>query len=118
MWKLEWPWKKETLPATRAPRVHAEVPLHYRVAGGFAWQMGKTQNISESGVLFRAQRIMQVGTAIEMNFSPPKELWNGSSRISCRAKVVRTVASTNRAELPSAAARFTNVDAAQRSEDW
>jgi hypothetical protein len=53
--------------AARAPRFRVEVPLRYRPLGSTRWQVGRIENISRSGVLFRAPDPMEVNTRLEMS---------------------------------------------------
>jgi hypothetical protein len=64
--------------------------VRYRTSGEREWQEGVLENISISGILFRASRSLYLDTAIEMRFSLPIEL-NGESaaEVFCRGSVVR-----------------------------
>ena len=73
----------------RAPRFALDVPLRYRPIGATAWQEGRTENISRSGVLFLADRVMEVDTRIEMTFVLP--VTGLSGQVVCRGRVVRIV---------------------------
>lgn len=51
-----------------------------------------TANVSKSGILFRADREMEVQTTLQMNFELPPEIAGGrGAEIFCMGKVVRTV---------------------------
>ena len=73
----------------RAPRFAFDLPLRYRPIGATAWQEGRTENISRSGVLFLADHVMEVDTRIEMTFVLP--VTGRSSQVVCRGRVVRIV---------------------------
>lgn len=73
----------------RAPRFALDVPLRYRPIGATAWQEGRTENISRSGVLFVADHVMEVDTRIEMTFVLP--VTGLSPKVVCRGRVVRIV---------------------------
>jgi hypothetical protein len=64
--------------------------VRYRTSGEKEWQQGVLENVSISGILFRANRSLYLDTAIEMRFSLPIEL-NGESaaEVFCRGSVVR-----------------------------
>jgi hypothetical protein len=73
----------------RARRFALDLHLRYRPVGATAWQEGRTENISRSGVLFLADHVMEVDTRIEMTFVLP--VTGGSAPIVCRGRVVRIV---------------------------
>ena len=58
------------------------MPVRFRESGGASWLEGTTENVSESGILFRAERPLPLRTAIEgsvalpvtANGEPPGEL--------------------------------------------
>lgn len=73
----------------RARRFALDVSLRYRPIGATAWQEGRTENISRSGVLFLADHAMEVDTRIEMTFVLPATGLSG--QVVCRGRVVRIV---------------------------
>ncbi len=76
----------------RAPRFAIQMPLRYRVSGQLDWHEGKTENISRSGVLFRANRSVELSTGIEMSFVLPVEVFNQpAAEVICSGLIVRTV---------------------------
>ncbi len=65
--------------------------LRYRPWGDRLWREGLTENISRSGVLFRAEQPVPVKSAIEMLLALPVEVGGGeNSIVICRGRVVRT----------------------------
>ena len=78
---------------TRAPRYRLRIPLRYRPYGDDQWRDGRTENISRSGVLFRADHLMPLQTPIEMLLALPAEMGGGdeAATVICRGRVVRTV---------------------------
>jgi len=117
---MQMPWFTKKGPAKiwRAPRVHAEIPVQFREVGEFDWRNGRTQNISLSGVLFWADQVIKVGTPVEMQYSPPAEAnWTTSSKVSCRAKIVRTHPVASPAGKPAAAAMIVMHDVWRQAED-
>jgi hypothetical protein len=83
----------------RPRRFVVQLPIRYKKIGGRSWFEGKTENMSRSGVLFRADRVLRPRTAIQMSFTLPVSLkGDGPGQVLCRGNVVRTVtaAGTNR----------------------
>lgn len=76
----------------RAPRFDLPVPVRYRFAGTAAWSEGRIENISRSGVLFRAERALPLDTAVELTFALP--VGPAARDLLCRGRVVRTVPGT------------------------
>lgn len=52
----------------RATRHELRVPLRYRLAGQEDWCAGETINMSESGVLFSSNELLEVDTRLEITF--------------------------------------------------
>ena len=76
------------MDSQRAPRFPVSLPLRYRSIGATQWIDGQVENISRSGVLFRAANLVAVDTSIEMSFVLP--VGDGPGVV-CRGRVVRTV---------------------------
>jgi hypothetical protein len=75
----------------RAPRFAHEGPLRFRPAGQGEWYPGTMFNISQTGVVFRTDRVMDVNAPIEMNFVLPAEIAGKEGAVVfCRGEVVRT----------------------------
>lgn len=89
-------------PTPRAPRFDLRVPVRYRAFGGDDWHAGSTENMSRTGLLFRADRLLPVSTSIEMLVTLP--IGPGGSEIRCRGRVVRAVPSAAPDSLPAVAA--------------
>lgn len=78
--------------AHRSPRFPVELPCRFRKPGQIDWLQGMTANVSKSGILFRADREMEVQTTLQMNFELPSEIAGGKgAEVFCMGKVVRTV---------------------------
>ena len=76
----------------RAQRFALEVPVRYRPVGDPLWREGQTENISHTGVLFRAEELLQVDLPIELRVALPVDTAERSrSEVFCHARVVRTV---------------------------
>lgn len=52
----------------RATRREMRIPLRYRVSGGDEWHLGETVNISESGLLFSSNELLEVDANVEITF--------------------------------------------------
>lgn len=100
---LDFLKKLKSPDSTRAPRFQVQIPLHFRAPGDFGWNIGKTENISRSSVLFQTGKLLNLGTPIEMRFTVPPDIMNkAGGLVACRGKVVRTVTPTT----PHARASF------------
>jgi PilZ domain len=66
------------------------MPVKYRPTGATAWQDGRTENISRSGVLFRTEQPISLRTRIEFLIALPEEVGGRSSAVLCLGRVVRT----------------------------
>ena len=70
--------------------------MRYRKVGDCDWHVGRTENISRSGVLVRTEDAVDVNGPVELRLEmpiipaheEPAEIW-------CRGRVVRTVSSAN-----------------------
>jgi len=85
--------RHETRVLPRAERFAIETTIRYRHVGQSRWYEGKTENISGTGVLFRAPKQLALKTRVEMVFP----LLNKSSGVSganvrCFGQIVRKVA--------------------------
>jgi PilZ domain len=85
----------------RARRFPLPLPLRYRSIGGTQWRDGQVENISRSGVLFRADHLLAVDTPLEISFVLPVGDRPG---VVCRGRVVRTVPPSADAAPPGLAA--------------
>jgi hypothetical protein len=74
----------------RAQRFPIRVPLEYRTSGETAWTVGKTINISCTGVLFSSPKGVEPETSLAMKIRFPAKL-TGSSPVNlvCYGHVVR-----------------------------
>lgn len=97
---------KPVLPG-RAPRFDLSFPFAFRREGELRWHEGITENISRSGVLFRARDLIPPSTPVEMRFELPASLPRGSGGlVSCRGRVVRTIPAETADVFPGLAATF------------
>ena len=82
----------ERKPRLRAERYPLETTVHYRVIGEPNWLEGMTENISQSGVLFRTEALVPRGALVEMNLTLPAVISGGPpAELNWRAAVVRAV---------------------------
>jgi PAS domain S-box-containing protein len=78
--------------ASRAQRFNLHLPLKYRIVGEGVWCNGITENISRSGMLFRADELIQPNAKLEINLVLPAEISGvTTAEVICHAEVVRTV---------------------------
>jgi hypothetical protein len=77
----------------RARRFNLHLPLRYRPVGEKSWRAGTTENISRSGLLFRAQEVLQPAAQLEISLVLPAEIAGlAATEVVCRGEVVRAVA--------------------------
>jgi len=75
--------------SARAPRLPLNLQLRYRSVGAVRWHEGRVENISRSGVLFRATELVDVDAQVEITLLIPVQ--PSASAIVCRGRIVRTV---------------------------
>ena len=76
----------------RARRFNLHLPLRYRPLGETAWRPGTTENISRSGLLFRAQEMLQPNAQLEINLVLPPEIAGlPATEVVCRGEIVRSM---------------------------
>jgi hypothetical protein len=99
--------------------MEARISLNFRPVGGFGWKTGRTENISKTGLLFKAQEAIAVGTRVEMRFLPPSNVWGASSNLVwCRGKVVRITPSAGQAGRVSLAVKILDFSPDYKPADW
>jgi hypothetical protein len=78
--------------ARRALRHELRLPMRYRPEGEETWRVGETINISESGLLFSSDEVLEVEDRLEITFQTSgAPLLHSSTR---QTVVVRRVLST------------------------
>jgi PilZ domain-containing protein len=91
----------------RAQRFPIRMRLRFRPVGATDWHIGMVENISISGLLFRAETTMAVHMKLEMEFELPVELPGlPGAQVVSRGEVVRTVMPVSSDEWPATAARI------------
>lgn len=94
-------------PPTRAQRFQLHLPLRYRRLGESQWHVGKTENISRSGMLFKTDDVLQPNSQLEINLVLPAEIAGlAGTEVVCRGEVVRTVEKKGETVSPALAARI------------
>jgi PAS domain S-box-containing protein len=105
---LERGVRKSSWPE-RAQRFKLHIPIQYRAVGQVEWRDGTTENISRSGVLFRADGVLEPNAQVEITLMLPFEIFGlSSTEVFCKAEVVRTVTTQAQTVEPAVAAKFLN----------
>ena len=82
----------KTKTTFRAQRFNLQLPLRYRPLGQEDWRKGTTENISRSGLLFRAEEMLLPNAKLEINLVLPVEIAGlAATEVVCRGEVVRSV---------------------------
>jgi hypothetical protein len=77
--------------STRARRFAIRIPVQYRKPQTSRWFEGRTENISYSGVLLRAESLLRPTTTVELRFELPAAiLGEAPGKVVCKGVVVRT----------------------------
>ena len=92
----------------RATRFPLNLPLRYRRPGEPEWHEGLTENISRSGVLFRAHDALEPKTPVELTVLLPAGTFGAGAVVNCGGFIVRTVQPTARETLPGFAAAISD----------
>ena len=97
--------------AHRAPRYAIPLAVLYRASGERAWLEGRTENISKTGVLVRAEHTLVPPTWIEMLLDIPADLPSPFSGTTiCRGRIVRAVGPSTLERRPAFAATITEYE--------
>jgi two-component system, cell cycle sensor histidine kinase and response regulator CckA len=101
---------------SRAKRFNFQIPLKYRLLGEHAWSNGTTENISRSGVLFRAEKGIPPQAQLEINLVLPEEISGlPAAEVVCRGEVVRAMPSPAPTTYPALAAKILRYEFPQRA---
>lgn len=88
----------------RAERHALQIPLRYRLEGQKEWSPGETVNLSESGILFSSESLLEINDRLEITFQTTGvPLLSSSTRL---ARVVRRTLSNWPETRPAFGARF------------
>ncbi len=102
---------------SRAARYALRMPVRYRRAGDMYWNEGTTENISRSGVLFRAPELLDPDTPVEFTFLlPGTASGREGASVNCDGSIVRAVQPDAADALPSLAARISSYRLQQLAE--
>jgi PAS domain S-box-containing protein len=99
--------RREKLSPFRAQRFNLHLPLKYRLLGEHDWRKGTTENISRSGMLFRAEEIIPPNAQLEINLVLPAEIAGlSAAEVVCRGEVVRALKPETPTMHPALAAKI------------
>ena len=91
----------------RARRFNLHLPLRYRLLGEKGWRPGTTENISRSGLLFRAQEALQPNAQLEISLVLPPEIAGlPETEVMCRGEIVRASGAAGAGSNPALAAKI------------
>ncbi|HEX9365365.1 MAG TPA: PilZ domain-containing protein [Vicinamibacterales bacterium] len=101
----------------RATRFAIPITIFYRTPGDASWQEGWTENISKSGVLFRADREIKLDTPVEMLLDIPAFIATPVAGTAlCRGRIVRAERPSADEDRPAFAARIFECEPARPSD--
>ena len=90
----------------RAHRFPIRMTVLFRPSGDVDWRMGRTANVSRSGVLFGADGLMDPDTPVEVGLILMEETGaDPAPQIMCFGNIVRAAAAPGE-KSPTMAARF------------
>jgi hypothetical protein len=105
----------------RAQRFPLHIGVRFRRVGDPAWCEGKSENISRSGILIRAEDFLPVQAEVEFRLAlavEARETREGKPpEVSCRGRVVRTVSASDDEPWPGAAVAIEQYDFLPRRVD-
>jgi hypothetical protein len=79
--------RQQTVGPVRAARHELRIPLRYRLEGEQNWQPGEAINMSESGLLFSSDELLEIDARVQITFQQSETpMGRSSTRI---ARVVR-----------------------------
>ena len=91
----------------RAQRFPIKVPMRYRKDKHANWVNGRTENISQSGLLFQAPEPLNPDTIVQICFSLPDNTEGESgATVLCEGRTVRTILPAASDESPSVAVKL------------
>jgi hypothetical protein len=99
--------EQKKIPPFRARRFNLHLPLRYRPLGEKGWRPGTTENISRSGLLFRAEELLQPNAQLEISLVLPAEIAGlAATEVVCRGEIVRSMGAHGTEVSPALAARI------------
>jgi len=110
LWQsLQPPFKRNSSLTPRATRIEVETPVRFRAIGEADWSLGTTFNLSQSGVIFRADRLLDTESLVQLTFALPPEVAGRAgtrTKVTCRGRIVRTVLPATSDGRPHLAAKI------------
>jgi PilZ domain len=101
----------------RAQRFNLHVPLKYRLVGQIDWREGSTENISRSGMLFRAQELIPLHSQLDINLVLPSQIAGlAATEVVCLGEVVRALERDQFTTSPALAARILRYQFQHKSQ--
>ena len=98
---------KSTGRRIRARRYDVHAPVRYRTSSDEPWHSGETKNVSRSGVLLRAEALLDLDMPIELIVDlPPVITGEPAAAVVCYGRVVRVDSTFD--EAPLVAAEFSS----------
>jgi CheY-like chemotaxis protein len=95
--------RKNSPDQPRAHRYSLHFPVRYRAVGESDWWTGTTENISRSGLLFRAEHVIEPNHQVEMTFLlPVTSIGDPPAEVTCHAEIVRVVPPPGETQMPPA----------------
>jgi len=99
--------RSKKLSPFRAQRFQLHLPLKYRRLGQNDWHAGTTENISRSGMLFRAEEIVPMNVQLEISLVLPPEIAGlSAAEVVCRGEIVRAMEPESPSMSPALAAKI------------
>lgn len=87
MEKIDSRLQSQAAADVRAARHELHIPLRYRLEGVQEWQIGEAINMSETGLLFSSNEMLEVDARVQITFQGPDiPMVHSSTRL---ARVVR-----------------------------
>jgi hypothetical protein len=75
----------------RALRIPVRIPLRFRHRPDAEWVHGTIVNLSQSGLLYRSDRLMPVQTPVEITYTLPVEFGGKQNmEVFCKGEIVRS----------------------------
>ena len=85
------PKEDRKVALSRAQRFAIQANIRFRVRGERLWREGVTENISNTGLLFRSNEMVQKDSMVEMTIDlPAGSKFAGNAKMICQGKVIRS----------------------------
>jgi hypothetical protein len=101
--------ENDPVTAGRPQRFSIAMPVYFRPLEEITWQEGRVENISRSGILFRAAQPVEVTTRVELRFDLPAEVGGEpGAHVVCIGEITRVIPPPTADEQPILAASITD----------